>query len=79
MYHVMRLWVYSHYKYLFTLSVRGSTSDVRIGSLQSQILASKVDLRAVRVKMRSNSNVGCYYSASVLFLFIDIVYINLPM
>ena len=44
------LWVYRHYKY-FTLSVRGSTLDVRIWRLQSQILKSKDGPRAERVKV----------------------------
>ena len=41
------LWVYSHYKY-FTLSVRGSTLDVRY---RRQILTSKVSPRAESVNV----------------------------
>ena len=42
------LWVYDHY--MFTLSVRGLTLDSESDVYRSQILTSKIDPRAERVK-----------------------------
>ena len=44
------VWVYGHYKYIFTGTVRGSTLDAESAVYRRQIMSSKVDPSVVMVK-----------------------------